>query len=28
MVKINIEIPKKLSRKAQKLIEELREEGI
>lgn len=28
MVKINIEIPKKLSRKAQKLVEELREEGI
>lgn len=28
MVKINIELPKKLSRKAQKLIEELREEGI
>ncbi len=28
MVKINIEIPKKLSRKAEKLVEELREEGI
>jgi molecular chaperone DnaJ len=28
MVKISIEIPKKLSRKAQKLIEELKEEGI
>ncbi len=28
MVKISIEIPKKLSKKAQKLIEELREEGI
>jgi len=28
MVKINIEIPKKLSRKAQKLVEELRGEGI
>lgn len=28
MVKISIEIPKKLSRKAQKLIEELRDEGI
>lgn len=28
MVKISIETPKKLSRKAQKLIEELREEGI
>lgn len=28
MVKISIEVPKKLSRKAQKLVEELREEGI
>jgi molecular chaperone DnaJ len=28
MVKISIEIPKKLSKKAQKLIEELKEEGI
>jgi molecular chaperone DnaJ len=28
MVKISIETPKKLSRKAQKLVEELREEGI
>lgn len=28
MVKINIDIPQKLSRKARKLIEELREEGI
>jgi molecular chaperone DnaJ len=28
MVKISIEIPKKLSRKAQKLVEDLREEGI
>jgi len=28
MVKVSIETPKKLSRKAQKLIEELREEGI
>ena len=28
MVKVNIEIPKKLSRKAQKLVEELREEGV
>ncbi len=28
MVKISIEIPKKLSKKAQKLVEELREEGI
>ncbi|MEK7462314.1 MAG: molecular chaperone DnaJ [Patescibacteria group bacterium] len=28
MVKVSIEIPKKLSRKAQKLIEELKEEGI
>ena len=28
MVKISIEIPKKLSRKAQKLVEELKEEGI
>jgi len=28
MVKISVETPKKLSRKAQKLIEELREEGI
>jgi molecular chaperone DnaJ len=28
MVKISIEIPKKLSRKAQKLVEELRDEGI
>lgn len=28
MVRVNIEIPKKLSRKAQKLVEELREEGI
>jgi molecular chaperone DnaJ len=28
MVKISIEIPKKLSKKAQKLIEELRDEGI
>lgn len=28
MVKINIEIPNKLSRKAKKLLEELREEGI
>jgi molecular chaperone DnaJ len=28
MVKISIEVPKKLSRKAQKLVEELKEEGI
>lgn len=28
MVKISIEIPKKLSRKAQKIVEDLREEGI
>jgi molecular chaperone DnaJ len=28
LVKINIEMPKKLSRKAQKLVEELKEEGI
>lgn len=28
LVRINIELPKKLSRKAQKLVEELREEGI
>lgn len=28
MVRINIEIPKKLSRKAEKLVQELREEGI
>ncbi|KKT79105.1 MAG: hypothetical protein UW75_C0025G0001, partial [Parcubacteria group bacterium GW2011_GWF2_44_8] len=28
MVRINIEMPKKMSRKAQKLVEELREEGI
>jgi len=28
MVKISIETPKKLSRKARKLVEELREEGI
>jgi molecular chaperone DnaJ len=28
MVKVSIEIPKKLSKKAQKLIEELKEEGI
>ena len=28
MIKVSVEIPKKLSRKAQKLIEELKEEGI
>jgi molecular chaperone DnaJ len=28
MVKVSIEVPKKLSRKAQKLVEDLREEGI
>lgn len=28
MVKVSVEIPKKLSKKAQKLVEELREEGI